>query len=351
VTQFDGPSEEGMKLWKRFHRFFLNDVIYHRYEESSNEEYYSFVSLWRYTDENGFLDRLFQTSWNKFLHFYIRLLRPHYSHAAIEQELTRFEQVIGRDLEEGRFSYPQSYEEVLDYLILLLNMCFETHTFKTLINGKMLFFRDNNKMKNELLEEKKSHESSLWELKEADKGFLKREKKARKALKKEIKTHSQGAQEAQREVEEITEQRTTIASRKLFYNQKIIDIDNQIYELCCLPEFSNVWLLGEDRHRNLFWVALTSLSLSASTMRPSTGRTTSLASGRPSEAPTSNSCTSASTPRASGSAAFSKRYSTTSSWATSRPARVLPSWRWSPSRRSPAVRGRGWRKRARGWML
>jgi hypothetical protein len=40
---------------------------------------------------------------------------------------------------------------LLEYLIFLVNMCFETHTFKSLINNKMLFFRDNNKMKNELL--------------------------------------------------------------------------------------------------------------------------------------------------------------------------------------------------------
>jgi hypothetical protein len=42
-------------------------------------------------------------------------------------------------------------------------------------------------------------------------------------------------------------------NRKLYYNQKIVDIDNKIYELCCLPEFSNVWLLGEDKNRDLYW--------------------------------------------------------------------------------------------------
>ena len=38
----------------------------------------------------------------------------------------------------------------------------------------MVFFRDNNKIKNELLEEKKTHENSIWELKDADKALLKK---------------------------------------------------------------------------------------------------------------------------------------------------------------------------------
>lgn len=78
----------------------------------------------------------------------------------------------------------------MDYFIFLINMCFETHTFKSLINNKMNFFRDNNKMKNELLEEKKNMENRLWELKENEKQVLKREKATTKQLKKEQKQHS-----------------------------------------------------------------------------------------------------------------------------------------------------------------
>ena len=84
-------SEEGKRLWKGFARFYLNDILYHRYEDSSNEDYYSFISLWRYTDENSFLDRLFHTNWNKFFLFYIRLTKHHYHNAAIIAELAHFE--------------------------------------------------------------------------------------------------------------------------------------------------------------------------------------------------------------------------------------------------------------------
>jgi hypothetical protein len=88
-------------LWKQFNRFYLNDILYHHYEESSNEDYYSFISLWRYTDENGFLDRLFHTSWNKFIHFYIRLVKPRYLNPAILEELNRFEELLGANLKRG----------------------------------------------------------------------------------------------------------------------------------------------------------------------------------------------------------------------------------------------------------
>jgi hypothetical protein len=99
-------SDEGKRLWKGFARFYFNDILYHKYEESSNEEYYSFISLWRYTDENVFLDRLFQTNWNKFILFYIKLTKPHYSNPGIISELTHFEEMIERDLSIGQFNLP-----------------------------------------------------------------------------------------------------------------------------------------------------------------------------------------------------------------------------------------------------
>lgn len=70
------------KLFKNLHKFYIHDVIFHRYDDASGEDYYSFISLWRYADENAFLDKLFHTSWNKFMHFYISLQR-HYSNPVI----------------------------------------------------------------------------------------------------------------------------------------------------------------------------------------------------------------------------------------------------------------------------
>jgi hypothetical protein len=132
------------------HKFYINDIIFQRYEDAAGEDYFSFISLWRYAEENSFLDKLFHTSWNKFLLFYISLQRQ-YGNPQIIQELQHFERVLSSQLEEGLFSPPKQYSALLEYLIFLVNMCFETHTFKSLINNKMLFFRDNNKMKNELL--------------------------------------------------------------------------------------------------------------------------------------------------------------------------------------------------------
>jgi hypothetical protein len=109
------------------------------------------VSLWRYADENGFLDKIFNTSWNKFIHFYISTVSSHYTNPSILQQFKLFEDILGHQMKNGQFGLPQSYDELLDYIIFLIDMSFETHTFKALINGKMLFFRDNNKMKNELL--------------------------------------------------------------------------------------------------------------------------------------------------------------------------------------------------------
>ena len=60
--------------------------------------------------------------------------------------------------------------------------------------------------------------------------------------------------ELQKEIEDALTEKEAILGEKLELNQKIGDIDNKIYELCCLPEFSHVWLLGEDRFRNLYWV-------------------------------------------------------------------------------------------------
>lgn len=78
---------------------------------------------------------------------------------------------------------------------------------------------------------------------------------AKKSLKKESKNNNQEKlEEIQREIEEVYEGKVTIQTRREFFTQKITEIDNKIYELCCLPEFSNVWLLGEDRNRNLYWV-------------------------------------------------------------------------------------------------
>ena len=67
-----------MRLWKRFNRFYLNDILYQKYEDSSSEDYYSFISLWRYTDENGFMDKIFHTCWNKFIYFYITITKNIY---------------------------------------------------------------------------------------------------------------------------------------------------------------------------------------------------------------------------------------------------------------------------------
>ena len=89
----------------------------------------------------------------------------------------------------GEFLLPQNYEELLDYIIFLIDMSFETYTFKALINGKMLFFRDNNKMKNQLLEDKKKKDNEVWELKEEEKMLIKKEKQAQKLFKKESKNH------------------------------------------------------------------------------------------------------------------------------------------------------------------
>lgn len=97
------------QLWKKFNRFYLNDILYHHYEEAANEEYYSFISLWKYTDENGFLDRLFHTNWNKFLHFYIGLTKPHYSNPIIQAELLHFEQLLEGCLGRGEFLLPSRY--------------------------------------------------------------------------------------------------------------------------------------------------------------------------------------------------------------------------------------------------
>ena len=66
------------KLFKNLHKFYINDVIYQKYEESTSEEYFSFISLWRYAEENNFLEKLFHTSWNKFILFYISL-QKHYT--------------------------------------------------------------------------------------------------------------------------------------------------------------------------------------------------------------------------------------------------------------------------------
>lgn len=159
-------GEEAQSLWKKFHRFYINDVLYHKYEDSVNEDYYSFVSLWKYTDENGFFDKVFRTHWNKFLHFYIKLIRKTFKEERVIEGLKAFENYIEQDLNSGKFEIPSSYQELLNYIVVLIDLCFDTHTFKSLINGKMVYFRDNNKAKNELLEEKKSHENSLWELKD-----------------------------------------------------------------------------------------------------------------------------------------------------------------------------------------
>lgn len=184
----DPTSPQYTKLFKNLHKFYINDVIFQKYDEASGEDYYSFISLWRYSEENSFLDKLFHTSWNKFLLFYVSLQR-HYVNPQIIDELHHFEAILSAQLSEGYFSPPRQYSDLLDYLIFLVNMCFETHTFKSLINNKMLFFRDNNKMKNELLEEKKNVENRLWELKEAEKAVVKREKTNSKLLKKEQKQH------------------------------------------------------------------------------------------------------------------------------------------------------------------
>jgi hypothetical protein len=225
------------------------------------------------------LDKLFHTSWNKFLLFYISLQR-HYINPEIVHELQHFESALGAQLAEGLFAPPKHYSQLLDYLIFLVNMCFETHTFKSLINNKMLFFRDNNKMKNELLEEKKNVENRLWELKEAEKQVVKREKTNSKLLKKEQKQHDEDKlQELHKECQEILDEKTRIAAEREKLLLKVIEIDNKIYELCCLPEFSNVWLLGEDKHRNLYWVQVALFSSSASRRAPSTASAARRASG------------------------------------------------------------------------
>jgi hypothetical protein len=84
----------------------------------------------------------------------------------LQDEYREMEEQLGWELQQGYFHTPANYGRLLKYLIFLNSMCFDTHTFKTLINNKMLFFRDNNKIKNELLEEKKNIENRLWELKE-----------------------------------------------------------------------------------------------------------------------------------------------------------------------------------------
>lgn len=164
----------------------MNDIVFLKYDESSSEEYYSFVSLWRYADQNAFLDKLFHTSWNKFILLYISL-QKHYTNQSIIEQLNRFELLLSDDLKKGHFRPSKDYGLLLDYLIFLINMCFQTQTFKTLINNKMNFFRDNNKMKNQLLQEKKNIQNQLWELKENDKQISKREKANAKQLKKEQK--------------------------------------------------------------------------------------------------------------------------------------------------------------------
>lgn len=178
------------RLFKAFHNFYLNDVLVHRYEEGAGEDYHSFVSLWRYADENGFLDKLFHTAWNKFMLLYVsqhgrscRLEEVRGGYLGLEEEL-------GRQLREGEFEVPLKYQQLLQYLVFLNDMSFETQSFKALINNKMLFFRDNNKLKNELLDQKKAIENHLAAIRDAEKALLKREKTALKLLKKEQKSRN-----------------------------------------------------------------------------------------------------------------------------------------------------------------
>lgn len=85
----------------------------------------------------------------------------------------------------------------------------------------------------------------MWELKEAEKQILKREKANAKLLKKEQKQQIvDKAYDLQKESVEIQDSKVMITEERERLQGKILEIDNKIYELCCLPEFSNVWLLG-----------------------------------------------------------------------------------------------------------
>lgn len=80
--------------------------------------------------------------------FYISIQKNHYHNYQINEELQAYEDILKKDVNNGKFTIFARYDEMINYLIFLINMCFETITFKTLINNKMLFFRDNNKIKN-----------------------------------------------------------------------------------------------------------------------------------------------------------------------------------------------------------
>ena len=60
---------------------------------------------------------------------------------------------------------------------------------------------------------------------------------------------------------------------------KISAIDQSIYELSCIPEFSNVWLIGKDRNRTLYWVLMTAQSSFGSTKTLFIRKTLRLVSG------------------------------------------------------------------------
>jgi hypothetical protein len=112
------------RVFKAMHYFYISDILLHKYDESSGEEYYSFISLWKYCEENNLLNKIFLTSWNKFITLYISLNKNHYNDRRLRESYERYEQLLQRNIEEGLFNPPESYEELLRYLLFLINMCF-----------------------------------------------------------------------------------------------------------------------------------------------------------------------------------------------------------------------------------
>ena len=112
------------QLFKAMHLFYIKDVTNHKYDESSAEEHYSFISLWKYADENNILDKIFVTSWNKLIELYINIYKNSYNDAKIKEANEFYAAMMRNSLMKGKFSPPENYNQLLSYILFLINMCF-----------------------------------------------------------------------------------------------------------------------------------------------------------------------------------------------------------------------------------
>ncbi len=140
-------------------------MLTHDYEHYRDAPFFSFIALWKYAEEGNFFDHLFRTQWKSFMVMYIELQKTiGFKSSETLQEYNQCRDSLQKELLNGEVEITHDYQQLLEYLSSVINMVFETHTFKMLLASETDLRRGTGNNITELKTTRRAFEHELTTL-------------------------------------------------------------------------------------------------------------------------------------------------------------------------------------------